>query len=150
MAGRYGRPARGSRTKSERGNAIARWAGPLVPNRANKKIADLGAAERVEVAKEQTRRLVDLAIELVALPKTNRIVGYSPRLATPIPRSFAAHAFNHLHGSYLLAPRMPAHDRCQGDAVLFDHRKYDPAAQLHSIVGELTDLPLAKRLGSMN
>ena len=60
---------------------------------------DLSTTQRVELAKKKTQRLVDLTIDLIARHEINRIVVYSPRLATQIPQSFAAHAFNSFQDS---------------------------------------------------
>lgn len=69
---------------------------PPVPIRAKKNIADLSVTERIELAKQKTKRIVDHTIDLIALHEANRIVVYSPQLSKQIPQSFAANAFNGL------------------------------------------------------
>ena len=54
----------------------------------------LATAERVQVAKQKTERLVDHMLDLLALHESNAIVVYSDTLALQIPRSYAAHAFH--------------------------------------------------------
>jgi AbiU2 len=51
-------------------------------------------ADRVRAAKEKTQRVVDHLLHLLALHENNAIVVYSPTLASQIPRSYAANAFN--------------------------------------------------------
>jgi len=55
---------------------------------------NLPTAERVEAAKEKTRRIVDHLLYLLALHENNAIVLYSPTVSAQIPTSFAANAFN--------------------------------------------------------
>jgi hypothetical protein len=50
--------------------------------------------ERVDVAKEKTRRVVDHVLYLLELHENNAIVLYSSTLSKQIPTSFAANAFN--------------------------------------------------------
>src|SRR5262249_52277231 len=54
----------------------------------------LATAERVQVAKQKTERLVDHMLDLLALHESNAIVVYSDTLALQIPRSYAARAFH--------------------------------------------------------
>src|SRR5262245_34589540 len=54
----------------------------------------LATAERVQVAKQKTERVVDTMLDLLALHESNAIVFYSDTLALQIPRSYAAHAFH--------------------------------------------------------
>jgi hypothetical protein len=51
-------------------------------------------AERVRAAKAKTERVVDHLLYLLTLHENNAIVVYSPTLASQIPRSYAANAFN--------------------------------------------------------
>jgi hypothetical protein len=73
---------------------------------ARRNLNDLTTAERVELAKKKTQRLVDVLIDVVNLHEANRIVTYSPLLAGQIPQSFAANAFNSfqrcMHGFELI------------------------------------------------
>jgi hypothetical protein len=55
---------------------------------------EMTVSERIKVAREKTKRLVDHLIGLVALNEANQIVVYSDRLSGQIPRSYAANAFN--------------------------------------------------------
>lgn len=55
---------------------------------------NLSAHQRVERARVLVPRLIDDLRELIAISEANRIIMYSPTLATQIPRSFAANAFN--------------------------------------------------------
>jgi len=57
-------------------------------------LAELTVEERVSRAKAKTSVLVDQALHLLELHEANRIIVYSPTLASQIPRSHAAHAFN--------------------------------------------------------
>ena len=50
--------------------------------------------ERVEAAKEKTRRVVDHLSYLLELHENNAIVLYSSTLTSQIPESFAANASN--------------------------------------------------------
>jgi hypothetical protein len=50
--------------------------------------------QRVEIAKEKTRRAVDHVHYLLELHENNAIVLYTDALANQIPTSFAANAFN--------------------------------------------------------
>jgi hypothetical protein len=50
--------------------------------------------ERIRVAKEKTRRIVDHLHYLLELHENNAIVLYGPTLSQQIPTSFAANAFN--------------------------------------------------------
>jgi AbiU2 len=58
------------------------------------KIAKMPIPERVSMAKEKTRRVVDHLMYLLELHENNAIVLYSPTLSAQIPTSFAANAFN--------------------------------------------------------
>jgi hypothetical protein len=51
-------------------------------------------AERVQAAKAKTQRVIDHLLYLLALHENNAIIVYSPTLASQIPRSYAANAFN--------------------------------------------------------
>jgi hypothetical protein len=55
---------------------------------------NLPSSERVRIAKEKTRRVVDHVHYLLELHENNAIVLYSPTLSRQIPTSFAANAFN--------------------------------------------------------
>src|SRR4030088_456144 len=57
-------------------------------------IEKMTIAERVALAQEKTRRVVDHLLYLLELHENNAIVLYSPTLSAQIPLSFAAHAFN--------------------------------------------------------
>jgi hypothetical protein len=61
---------------------------------ARDKIAKMPIAERVSLAKEKTRRVVDHLMYLLELHENNAIVLYSPTLSAQIPTSFAANAFS--------------------------------------------------------
>jgi hypothetical protein len=50
--------------------------------------------DRIRIAKEKTRRVVDHLHYLLELHENNAIVLYSPTLSRQIPTSFAANAFN--------------------------------------------------------
>jgi hypothetical protein len=54
----------------------------------------ISVPDRIETAKEKTRRVVDHALYLLELHENNEIVSYSPTLASQIPTSYAANAFN--------------------------------------------------------
>jgi hypothetical protein len=54
----------------------------------------MSVPERVQIAKEKTRRVVDHLHYLLELHENNAIVLYTPTLSQQIPRSFAANAFN--------------------------------------------------------
>jgi hypothetical protein len=60
----------------------------------------LSDAERIELAKAATSRLVNDAIHLLSIHYGNDIVGYSDKLASQIPVSHAANAFNVFRDSY--------------------------------------------------
>ena len=51
-------------------------------------------AERIKIAKEKTRRVVDHLLYVLELHENNAIALYSPTLSSQIPTSFAANAFN--------------------------------------------------------
>jgi hypothetical protein len=51
-------------------------------------------AERVQMAKEKTKRVLDHLLYLLELHENNAIVLYSPTLSRQIPTSRAANAFN--------------------------------------------------------
>jgi hypothetical protein len=61
---------------------------------ARDKIVKMPIPERVSMAKEKTRRVVDHLMYLLALHENNAILFYSPTLSAQIPTSFAANAFN--------------------------------------------------------
>jgi len=54
----------------------------------------ISVPERVRIAKEKTRRVVDHLHYLLELHENNAIVLYTPTLSQQIPESFAANAFN--------------------------------------------------------
>jgi len=54
----------------------------------------MSVSERVEIAKEKTKRVVDHLHYLLELHENNVIVLYTPTLSQQIPESFAANAFN--------------------------------------------------------
>jgi hypothetical protein len=54
----------------------------------------ISVPERILIAKEKTRRVVDHLLYLLELHENNAIVLYSPTLSKQIPTSFAANAFN--------------------------------------------------------
>jgi len=54
----------------------------------------MSVPERVRIAKEKTRRVVDHLHYLLELHENNAIVLYTPTLSQQIPTSFAANAFN--------------------------------------------------------
>jgi hypothetical protein len=49
--------------------------------------------DRIEVARERLPQIVDNLVTLIHLHETNRIVCYSNKLASQIPRSYAGHHF---------------------------------------------------------
>jgi hypothetical protein len=55
--------------------------------------------ERIKLAKTRADRLVDHLAALLLMHEANAIVLYSPALASQIPQSFAAHAFNQFQRS---------------------------------------------------
>jgi hypothetical protein len=55
---------------------------------------DMSTPERIEAAKEKTRRVVDHLHYLLELHENNAIVLYTDTLSKQIPKSFAANAFN--------------------------------------------------------
>src|SRR5262245_22340819 len=55
---------------------------------------NLSVSERVRIAKEKTRRVVDHLHYLLELHENNAIALYTPTLSQQIPTSFAANAFN--------------------------------------------------------
>jgi hypothetical protein len=56
--------------------------------------AKMAVSERVSLAKEKIRCLVDHLLYVLELHENNAIVLYSDALSTQIPTSFAANAFN--------------------------------------------------------
>jgi hypothetical protein len=60
----------------------------------DKWISSLSPLERANKAKEKLPKLVDHLLNLIALHANNEIVTYSPKLASQIPASHAANAFN--------------------------------------------------------
>lgn len=59
----------------------------------------MDVAERIEIAKTVTKELTD-RIELpLALHEANQIIGYTDKLASQIPESFAGHAFRDFQGA---------------------------------------------------
>jgi hypothetical protein len=59
----------------------------------SKKMIKMPIPERIRIAKEKTRRVVDHLHYLLELHENNAIVLYSPALSQQIPTSFAANAF---------------------------------------------------------
>jgi hypothetical protein len=57
-------------------------------------ISKLTIADRVMMAKAKTERVLDHLLYVLELHENNAIVVYSPTLASQIPTSFAANAFN--------------------------------------------------------
>src|SRR5215813_10306701 len=54
----------------------------------------MSVSERIRLAKEKTKRVVDHLHYLLELHENNAIVLYTPTLSKQIPTSFAANAFN--------------------------------------------------------
>jgi hypothetical protein len=65
-------------------------------------VGKLSGAERVARAKERADKLVGHIATLFMMHEANALIVYSPKLAEQIPRSYAAHAFNHFQSSMLL------------------------------------------------
>jgi len=63
----------------------------------------VAAQQRLAMARARTARLVDHYIDWLRVHENVRIIYYSPLLATQIPRSRAAHAFNSFRDSMLKA-----------------------------------------------
>src|SRR5215471_139142 len=63
-------------------------------DRSSPMFKKMSVPERVRIAKEKTRRVVDHLHYLLELHENNAIVLYSPTLSQQIPESFAANAFN--------------------------------------------------------
>ena len=55
---------------------------------------DLSSAERIELAKTKMAKVLDHFLYIVELHANNAFVVHSPTLASQIPASFAANAFN--------------------------------------------------------
>lgn len=64
------------------------------PDKSKKTIEEMPIPERIRIAKEKTRRVVDHLHYLLELHENNAIVLYSSTLSRQIPTSFAANAFN--------------------------------------------------------
>jgi len=64
-------------------------------------ISSLPIDERIALAGAKTQKLVDGVINLLPVHEANQIIVYTPRLASQIPRSYAAHAFNSFSDSML-------------------------------------------------
>ena len=64
------------------------------PEQSKKMIAQMPLPERIRIAKEKNRRVVDHLHYLLELHENNAIVLYSSTLSRQIPTSFAANAFN--------------------------------------------------------
>lgn len=58
-----------------------------------KSVSSLSVADRITAAKAKTTRVVDHLLHLLALHANNAIISYSPALASQIPASYAANAF---------------------------------------------------------
>jgi AbiU2 len=61
---------------------------------AREQIAEMSVPARIELAKKLTDRVTDHILYVLELHETNRIVVYSPILASQIPTSHAANAFS--------------------------------------------------------
>lgn len=61
--------------------------------------SSMPSAERVSLAKQRTRKVVDQLRASIEMHEANAIVVYSPTLAEQIPESHAAHAFNQFQSS---------------------------------------------------
>jgi hypothetical protein len=66
----------------------------ILPTQPKAPFSRMPIAERIHLAKEKTRRVVDHVHYLLELHENNAIVLYSPTLSGQIPMSFAANAFN--------------------------------------------------------
>jgi len=61
---------------------------------ARPSISTLETAQRIELAKAKTNRLVENLIALFPVHEANQIIVYTPQLASQIPTSYAANAYN--------------------------------------------------------
>ena len=61
---------------------------------AEKAIEQLSRPERIRLAKAKMEKLLDSFLYVLELHANNSFVVFSPLLASQIPRSHAAHAFN--------------------------------------------------------
>jgi hypothetical protein len=64
------------------------------PDVSKKKIGEMPIPDRIRIAREKTRRVVDHLHYLLELHENNAIVLYSSTLSRQIATSFAANAFN--------------------------------------------------------
>jgi hypothetical protein len=55
---------------------------------------DLSDSDCIARAKKKMERVLDHVLNLVAVHENNALIVFSPTLASQIPRSFAANAFN--------------------------------------------------------
>jgi hypothetical protein len=60
----------------------------------DQKVVALDPLDRIKLAQEKIRWMVDELIGLIALHENNALITYSPILSEQIPRSYAARAFN--------------------------------------------------------
>jgi len=80
-----------------------------MPNSYDRFVASLTASERIELATQRTQKIADRLYNVIGLNEANRIIGYSDKLRTQIPRSHAAHAYNQfVHAMF----RMEVIDLC--------------------------------------
>ena len=66
----------------------------MTTQRARSPFGTLAISERIALAKEKCKCLVDHVLYLIELHANNEIIIYSPTLSSQIPTSFAANAFN--------------------------------------------------------
>lgn len=64
-------------------------------------VGSLPVADRIALAEQKTNKLVDGLLNLLPVHEANQIIVYTPRLASQIPPSYAAHAFNSFSDSLL-------------------------------------------------
>lgn len=108
--------------------------------------------QKIELAKQKMQKLVDKYIELVNIQAANKIINYSDTLASQIPTSRAAHAFNYFQTSifrYELVQLMTIYDRCQKD----DYHKISIPAVLNliddaDVISKLKESAYSDWLGS--
>jgi hypothetical protein len=62
-------------------------------------VHQLTVADRINLAKERTEKVVDHVRAAIQMHEANAIVVYSPTLSDQISRSYAAHAFNQFQSS---------------------------------------------------